>query len=95
MDQSVKNAMMEFIDPGSSISTERLIDEFAIICNETKRACFSITRNVKTKKWRINLTAMHKSFVHDDLRKAVIEAGEFVFKHRAKEDDQFILNYRS
>lgn len=95
MDQSVKNAMMEFLEPGSSIETSRLLDEFAILCNETKRASFSITRNVKTKKWRINLTRLHKSFINDSIRKAVIEAGEFVFKHRVKEDDQFTLTYNA
>lgn len=91
MDHATKKAMMEFIEPGSSIPLESLINHFAELCNETFGACFYITRNVKTKKWRVQLTAVGKSFIDDSLRKCIIDAGEFVFSKRYKADKGMVI----
>jgi len=76
MDQETKNAAINY----------PLLESFATLCNETKRASFHITKNVKTKKWRVHLSGIHKSFIGDDLPKLLMEAGQFVFDNRQKED---------
>lgn len=91
MNQETKNAMLEFIEPGSSIPLEKLIEEFAIMCNETKRGSFHITRNVRTRKWRVHLSCVRKSFVGTSLRKCITDAGQFVFENRTKTETEFML----
>lgn len=91
MNTEVKNAMLEFLEPGSSIPLEKLLDAFAKMAIGTKRGCFYITKNVRTQKWRIQLTGIKKSFIGDDLRKLVIEAGEYVFTHTVQKEGEKVL----
>ena len=91
MDQNTKNAMMEFVEPGSSISLEQMLEAFAIMANETKRGSFHITKNVKTKKWRVHLSGVGKTFVDTSLRKCLNEAGQFLFDNRVKTEYEFVL----
>lgn len=93
MDTIVKKQMLEFLEPGSSIPLEVLLEEFAKLANGTKRANFHITRNVKTEKWRVHLGGIGKSFVGDDLRKLIIEAGEFVFTNSIQSKTERILKH--
>lgn len=84
MNQETKNAMMELVDPGSSIPLENIIEAFAVMCNETKRGSFHITKNVRTLKWRVHLSGVGKTFVDLSLRKCLNDAGQFIFENRVK-----------
>lgn len=86
-----KEAMMEYFKPGSGIPLDTLLEAFGSACNKTKRACFYITRNVSTNKWRIAFTAMDKHFVHQDLRQALNAAGEWLVANRVKQDDRYVI----
>jgi len=84
-------AAMEFIKPGSSVPFEIKMDIFAKICNDTKRASFYITKNVRTRKWRIHLSGIHKDFIGTDLVALLDEAGQYVVDNTKESESHNIL----
>lgn len=56
------------------------LEYFANLCNETKRANFTITRNVKTRMWRVRVNRQH--FIDVSLTVAIHKASKYVFAKR-------------
>lgn len=85
-------AAMEFCEPGSTLTMEQFLEAFASLATGTKKGSFYITKNVRTKKWRIQLTAVRKSFIGDDLRKILTQAVEYILTHtEQRESDKFLV----
>lgn len=69
------------------------LDSFAELANRTKRCSFTITRNVKTRKWRVTLQS-RKHFVNKSLIDALNEASAFIVQNRVVNiQSEFEINY--
>ena len=88
-----KEAMMEFVKPGSGVPLETMLEAFGKACNETKRASFTITRNVRTSKWKVSFSNMRNPtvFESDSLREAIWNAGEWLTNNRVKNNASWVL----
>ena len=61
------------------------LHEFAVICEETSGATFTLTRN-KSRVWKIYLVNKGTSFEHDELKEVVSIAKQWILKNRKEKD---------
>jgi hypothetical protein len=91
-----KEAMMEYVKPGSGVPLETMLEAFGKACNGTNRASFTITRNVRTGKWKVSFSTMRNPTVFENasLREAIWGAGEWLINNRVKNNESWVLkNY--
>lgn len=58
------------------------LHDFARLCNETNGGSFSLTKNVRSRKWKLHFINKGTSFENEDIQELIKEASLWIVEER-------------